>query len=111
MKLLEWLLERIPKNHIYLSGPMTGIPEHNRPLFNVKAQELREAGYKVINPADFKDHSWVICLTRDLIFMLLFCRKIATLPGWKKSNGGNLENYVGNKLKYKRHTVEYWLYK
>lgn len=38
---------------IYCSGPMTGLPDHNRPAFDAAAKRLREQGHFVINPAEF----------------------------------------------------------
>lgn len=35
---------------IYLSGPITNIPDCNRPAFDVAAKRLREQGHFVINP-------------------------------------------------------------
>ena len=37
---------------IYLSGPMTGIPDLNRPEFNRVAALLRKRGHHVFNPAE-----------------------------------------------------------
>ena len=37
---------------IYLSGKMTGCPDHNRPAFDAAAKRLREQGHFVINPAE-----------------------------------------------------------
>lgn len=36
----------------YLSGPMTGIPRFNFPLFDAVAAELRRDGWYVYNPAE-----------------------------------------------------------
>ena len=36
---------------IYISGPMTGMPEHNFPAFHAAADRLRKAGWSVVNPA------------------------------------------------------------
>lgn len=38
--------------HVYLAGPMTGIPEFNFPAFDDAAVKLRDLGYVVFNPAD-----------------------------------------------------------
>lgn len=35
---------------IYVSGKMTGVPDHNRPAFHRAALRLREQGHIVINP-------------------------------------------------------------
>lgn len=43
----------INKNQtVYLSGPMTGLPDYNRSAFNLRAEAFRAAGYTVNNPAE-----------------------------------------------------------
>lgn len=37
---------------IYISGPMTGLPDSNIPAFNAAAERLWAEGHFVINPAD-----------------------------------------------------------
>ena len=37
---------------VYISGPMTGHPDHNIPAFDAAAKRLREEGHFVINPAE-----------------------------------------------------------
>ena len=37
---------------VYLSGPMTGLPDYNRVAFNLRAEAFRAAGYTVNNPAE-----------------------------------------------------------
>ncbi len=109
MKFLEWIITRTNKNSLYLSGPMTGYKKLNRPLFSRFAKKLRQKGYTVVNPAELGDAIWIVCLTRDLVFLLLFCNKIAVLPGWKKSKGATLEVHVAKELDMPVHKVEYWL--
>lgn len=36
---------------LYLSGPMTGLPDHNREAFNKREGMLKRRGYDVVNPA------------------------------------------------------------
>jgi hypothetical protein len=79
---------------------MSGIPEYNFPAFNAAAKALRLAGFFVINPADFgcdESVSWRKCLERDLMAMF-HADIVATLPGFEKSKGATLENYVANAL-------------
>lgn len=37
---------------VYISGPMSGLPDLNFPAFNAAAQQLRELGLDAVNPAD-----------------------------------------------------------
>jgi len=108
LKLIEKLIAQTQKNRIYVSGPMTGYPKLNRPAFNKTAAQLESYGYRVVNPASFGDGLWKHCLIRDLIMMLLFCNKIALLPGWKKSKGAQLEVSVAQKLGFRIHPRNYW---
>jgi hypothetical protein len=85
---------------IYLSGPMTGIADFNRPMFNQIADHLRSQGYPVINPADFginEGESWADCLARDLV-ALVHCKFVVTLQGCGNSKGARLECHVAKEL-------------
>lgn len=83
--------------YIYLSGPMKGYPESNYPLFNRVTEKLRENGYVVYNPAEYKhdgpaetfplrqafaEYCAFICNVADTIMLL---------PGWEKSLGVSAE--------------------
>jgi nucleoside 2-deoxyribosyltransferase len=86
---------------IYLSGPMSGIPEHNYPYFNLVATMLRSAGFNIINPAELNPdttRSWHDCLRVDLI-ELAKCDAICLLDGWENSDGANFELHVAHRLK------------
>jgi len=37
---------------VYISGSMTGMPDHNIPAFNAAAERLRKEGHFVVNPAE-----------------------------------------------------------
>lgn len=77
---------------IYISGPMTGLPDFNFPAFNVEAERLRALGYDVINPVDINPDTttpYNECLRNDLK-ALLDCDTIAMLPGYGASRGACL---------------------
>lgn len=96
---------------LYLSGPMTGLPKHNYPAFMRWARLLRKANYQVINPAELDDGTplnWIQCLKRD-VTKLFTCTGIATMPGWTKSKGANLEVHIGRELDYPVHSVEHFI--
>jgi len=89
---------------IYLSGPMTGLPDHNYPAFRAAAERLRAQGTKVISPHELPancpgcsdeamPHSWANHMRADLA-ALLTCDVIMLLPGWEQSRGAQLEKTV-----------------
>ncbi len=100
------------KPRLYLSGPMTGVKDLNRPLFNQVTKELRARGYKVVNPPELDRYSpqrsWEGCLRRDIRY-LLDCEAVANLPNWTKSRGAKLENHIASQLKYEIHPYQYYL--
>jgi hypothetical protein len=87
--------------HIYLSGPMTGLPDYNRPAFDALAEELRAQGYTVFNPADvgerdvIRSRSWY--MRRD-IEGLMKSDKVYVLPGYAESAGALLEIQIAKEL-------------
>lgn len=91
----------------YLSGPMTGIAEHNYPAFRAAAKELRGRGYRILSPHEEEpctDHEnpmpWSFYIRRDLLAMLLQCDSVAFLPGWETSAGAQLEYSVAKACGY-----------
>lgn len=85
---------------IYLSGPMTGLPELNFPAFNKAAAMLRQAGFEVINPAELcKDDgmTWHDCMRVD-IKALCDCDDIGLLQGWEGSSGAHLEVHIAHRI-------------
>jgi hypothetical protein len=84
---------------VYLSGPMTGLPEDNFPAFHAHAAQLRAAGYDVVNPAEIDNYgkTWEGCLRTDLREVCT-CDAIALMPGWEGSKGANLELHVAHRL-------------
>lgn len=108
------------KMHIYLAGPMRGIPYFNFPKFHNWAAYLRNLGHTVFNPAehdeqkygnqisnspsgDFKDIAKygfdireVLCA--DLIWICKTADAICLLDGWRASKGANAEYAVARAL-------------
>lgn len=81
---------------LYVSGPMTGLPEHNYPTFAAATNALVDAGYDVSSPHEIvitKPHgepTWHDYM-RAAVRMLTHCDAIAVLPGWEKSRGALVE--------------------
>lgn len=79
---------------IYLSGPMTGLTDFNRPAFNAEAARLRALGYHVENPAENPEQSSWAAYMRVAVRQMLTCDKVALLPGWKRSRGALIEHWI-----------------
>lgn len=78
---------------IFLSGPMTGFPDYNRPLFNHAAQVLTEQGHIVLNPAwhpDGLEHSQYLHMCFAEIDV---ADTLVQLPGWSRSVSAAREFY------------------
>lgn len=91
---------------LYLAGPMSGIPNHNFPMFDRVAGLLRDLGHGVVSPADInrkvgfdetkhntgdisqEDYSKLFRLD---IQEILGCEGMVMLPGWITSKGAKLE--------------------
>lgn len=96
------------KTRVYISGPMTGIAEHNFPAFNKAAYDLFVMGYDPVNPADkgeIDGWTWEDYLRHD-IELLVKCDAIFMLPGWESSKGAKLERFIADQLKMKVITLD-----
>lgn len=84
---------------IYLSGPMTGLPELNFTAFATMTSNLRADGHTVTNPAEINPNggTWNDCMRRD-IAALMNCDTVATLPGREHSKGARLEVLIAERL-------------
>lgn len=95
--------QSLPNGHmLYVAGPMTGRPNHNKAAFDLAAAELRAAGYVVISPpemdlidgvdlaAEHGDADWLLALERDLV-VVAKVDGLALLPEWEQSRGARLE--------------------
>lgn len=86
---------------VYISGPMTGIPDYNFPAFNTAAERWRAEGWEVVNPAE--NFGGRVDLTRPEymrldIQHLLNVDALAVLAGWQRSKGASLEVAIAQEL-------------
>lgn len=93
--------------YVYLSGPMSNIPEYNFPLFKGAARDLRVSGYSVLSPAELDEAEGVTpspggvapdpkdyarYLARDIqLIAQRGINGIVVLPGWRNSRGARTE--------------------
>lgn len=88
------------RKRIYISGPMTGLPDLNFPAFHAAADALRQAGHAPVNPADLNPDpaaTWQDCMRAD-IKALCDCDALALLPGWMNSKGAHLELHIAHRI-------------
>lgn len=85
---------------IYLTGPMTGYKDDNRPAFREAAKKLRNAGAEVISPDELDtidpikgEKTWESYLARDIRHLSDATMGVA-LPGWKHSRGSLFEIFI-----------------
>ena len=93
---------------VYISGPMTGLPELNFPAFHTAAKALRAMGFKVTNPAELNPDpkaNWRACMRVD-IKALCDCDGLVLLPGWEESDGAHLELHLAHRLGIKVDTLD-----
>jgi hypothetical protein len=93
---------------VYVSGPMTGLPELNFPAFHAASAALRARGLTVVNPAEINPDpaaAWDQCMRAD-IKALCDCDVIALLPGWENSKGAHLELHIAHRIGMKVRTLE-----
>lgn len=78
---------------VFISGPMSGYEDYNRPAFFKAEKLLTILGYSVFNPAWLAvDDTWTSEQLLDIDFTALrYCDYIYQLPGWKSSIGANKE--------------------
>jgi len=93
---------------LYISGPMSGLVDNNRPAFQAATRRLRKAGHTVLDPTELDLDSVEEAATQDsaLLWRLFLCRDVAVLlssaidaivllEGWRVSKGSRLEMLAG----------------
>lgn len=77
---------------VYISGPMTGLPDYNRPAFFTAEKYLKSQGAVVLNPAyspdGLPDHSSYM---RIALAMVAEAQCVFLLPDWEQSKGVAME--------------------
>ncbi len=68
---------------VYISGPISGMPDENRPAFARAEASIIAAGNVAVNPHSLPhdhDHTWPSYMRED-INALLTCDEVHALPG------------------------------
>ena len=110
------MISKKKKKVIYISGPITGIPNSNYEAFEEREKYLQKKGYDTVNPLKKKSEVlylklrqagkiskrlfWTLNM-RDDIRIMMDCDAISLLPGWRKSQGAPREVYIAKFLDFK----------
>jgi hypothetical protein len=101
---------------VYISGPITGLPDLNRAAFDHEERLLREVGYETFNPHSItppsdevlqewahtqKDHGkenlWRHYM-RICVGQIPLCDSMRMLPDWQNSKGAVWEHRIAMML-------------
>lgn len=78
--------------NVYVAGPMTGLPDFNRPTFHAAESVLLLAGAaRVFNPGREPDGLHYLQYMRRGLTNLRRCNLMVRLPGWEGSRGAQRE--------------------
>lgn len=109
---------------IYLSGPITGHPNHIRDFADA-AERVRATGHEPLDPHDVlvyphkgdcpegarngvaDPHTWPCYLRSDIVAML-GCDAVLMLKGWAQSRGACFERRVASKCGVPVYEEETW---
>lgn len=95
---------------VFISGPMSGYDQYNKPLFDLAEDYLKALGCAVFNPACLTcfdegwDHESIMSVD---ITALRNCDVILHLPGWERSKGGFEEALEAKELRLQEAYFEY----
>lgn len=97
---------------LYVSGPVTGVPDDNRLAFELAARELRAVGYKVRIPHDdvAPGTPWVAAMRTTLMAILAQADGLAVLDGWESSRGAMVEVRLARAINMPVAAVGEWLH-
>lgn len=97
---------------LYLSGPMTGLPELNYPAFRLAALHLRAAGHEVYNPSEWEDRNnggvfnLRIAFGDYCHFIAREAEAVVVLPNWENSPGATAEVALARAIKLPVYTLD-----
>ena len=84
---------------VYISGPVTGLPDENRQAFLAAAQILQNNGFTAYMPHDYVEagSTWEQAM-RDCIRAMMDADAVFTLDGCDDSSGATIEIDLAGKI-------------
>lgn len=108
--------------HLYIIGPVTGMPNDNLPAFKEAKEKLKAAGFRANIPHEFIIYStpWNIAMLQSIHALTTVTQcgdgsripsynGIAMLDGWEDSKGAKIEHDLAVALGIPCKMVEEWL--
>jgi len=99
-----WIDNLLGGWHIYIAGPMSGLPDNNRSAFYLAEFAIRRQGAFAYNPARLDQSLSYDILMRESAKMLLDCHRSVFLRGWPLSKGARCEHVLAKRI---NHTIHY----
>jgi len=96
-----WLGRVREDDLIYISGPMSGMADLNRPAFRMMEHALKLRGAKVLSPAGADQALTYELLLKQGLAMVLESKTMVMLKNWEQSNGAVAEFTLGQLLGHK----------
>jgi len=94
LKCHGWSSNNHPFKHysaVYISGPMSDLPDHNRPAFWMAEMAINSLGVGTLSPAHWPANLPYEYYMRQDFRLLLEADVIFVLTGWKLSRGAKIE--------------------
>ena len=85
---------------IYISGPISGMTDENRPAFARAEAAIIASGHMAVNPHHLPhnhDLKWSSYM-REAIVALMACDEVHALPGCGMSQGANIELLIASAI-------------
>ena len=90
-----------PDDTVYISGPMSGLPNFNRGLFDY-AENILVSSFgirKIINPGKVPaDWTWEQAMEKDIDDVTNLATHLVLLSGWEISRGARIEVKIALEL-------------
>jgi len=84
---------------VYISGPVTGLPENNKQAFQYYADRLESVGFETITPTSIvpEGTDWHGAM-RLCISAMMDADIVIMLSGWPHSKGAIIEHRIAREL-------------
>lgn len=98
----SWLKEISRHDCVYISGPMSNLPDYNRPAFHLMERIIKQTGCRVLSPARYPDKATELMSYQDHmrrdIKMVCESNIMIVMNGWEVSKGVEVELAVAKSI-------------